>query len=416
MHIYEQYLKKHNIPGQFVSGWHKSVSIIIVIPCYNEPEIKHTLDSLQKCTLPETHIEVIILINSGELTPNHIISQNRETYSMILQEFPFDPDKNLNFKPWIIEGIRKKHAGAGYARKLAMDMAVSTFNGMGNENGLIVSLDADTLVEPNYLTELFNVYSDPEIQGGTIHFEHPVTDSDEPENQAILLYELHLRYYHNALKEIGFPYFYYTIGSAFFIRALEYARHGGMNRKQGGEDFYFLHKVLPHINKKILTSTKVIPSSRISDRVPFGTGPKIRQYLETGEMLTYCMEAFTSLQNFFSLKEKLFETGINQIQGFINAVPEPLYTFLIEFNAEEKLMELNQNTANIQTFTKRFFDLFNAFFIVKYLNESHLQYFNMKNVWPEVSDFFKKHFHIVSGSPYDLLNQIRQSDIKTTEK
>ncbi|MFB6317510.1 glycosyltransferase [Saccharicrinis sp. FJH54] len=415
MHIYEQYLSKHQIPGQLLTEWQKNVSIVIVIPCYNEPDIKNTLLSLKNCETPKTHIEVIVLINSGELSQENIILQNRNTYNMILSEFPFTPEANLNFRPWIVEGIRKKHTGAGYARKLGMDLAVSLFNGSGNENGLIVSLDADTLVESNYLQELFTVYSNSEIRGGTIHFEHPVTDSTAPENMAILLYELHLRYYHNALRQIGFPYYYYTIGSAFYIRAMEYAKHGGMNRRQGGEDFYFLHKVLPHITNRTITTTKVMPSSRISDRVPFGTGPRIRQYLETGEMLTYSHEAFHSLQVFFSLKEKLFRARIEQLQQLMYSVPEPLRSFLSAIDSEKKMMDLKQNTANIQTFTKRFFDLFNAFFIVKYLNETHLQCFEMKSVWPEAAGFFKMHYNIHSDSPYDLLCQIRLNDIKTSK-
>ena len=412
MHIYEQYLAKHNVPKQFVSGWHKGISMSVVIPCYNEPEIKKTLHSLQNCSLPDTHIEVIILINSGEQAPAYVINQNKETYNMILNEFPFNAERKINFKPWIIEGIRKKHSGAGYARKLGMDMAVSTFNSIEHENGLIVSLDADTLVEPNYIQEIFKVYSDPEVHGGTIHFEHPVTESDNPENMAILLYELHLRYFHNALKHIGFPYHYYTIGSAFFIRAVDYVRHGGMNRKQGGEDFYFLHKVLPYIPSKTLTSTKVMPSSRISDRVPFGTGPRIIQYLQTGEMWTYSFEAFESLQLLLRSHEDLFEANADSIQQKILAIPEPLKAFLVQFNAVDKLIEIKRNTANIQNFKKRFFDLFNAFFIVKYLNESHRGFFRMEDVLTAASGFVKKNYNKELGSPMELLIFFRQQDTK----
>ena len=57
-------------------------------------------------------------------------------------------------------------------------------------------------------------------------------------------------------------------------------KQDGLNKKQAGEDFYFLQKIMPMGNYFELNSTTVHPSSRTSDRVPFGTGPIINQYLK----------------------------------------------------------------------------------------------------------------------------------------
>lgn len=410
MHILEPYLKKHNVASPLVSEWHRAVSMVIVIPCYNEPNLNETLEALRCCSPIHKHVEVILLINSGEQCSEAVKTQNRVSYNMVLSEFPFDPLAYINFKPWIIEGIRKKHAGAGYARKLGMDMAVSLFNSIENSNGLIVSLDADTLVDKNYLSELEKVYLDKDLDGGTIHFEHPLSSSGSPENMAILLYELHLRYYHNALKAIGFPYHYYTIGSAFFIRARTYARFGGMNRRQGGEDFYFLHKVLPNLRYITIVSTKVMPSSRASDRVPFGTGPRIKQYLQNGKMLTYDWHAFNQLKTFFTKTPAFYSQGDQKLENLIKHFNEPLQSFLIQNEAVEKLIEIKRNTSNYQSFNKRFYGYFNAFFIVKYLNESHQTRYQMQDVFKESSSFIKQHFNLNFDSPYALLMHFRKLD------
>ena len=42
---------------------------------------------------------------------------------------------------------------------------------------------------------------------------------------------------------VGYPDSIYTIGSAFAVRAEAYMKQGGMNRRQAGEDFYFLYKL-----------------------------------------------------------------------------------------------------------------------------------------------------------------------------
>ena len=62
--------------------------------------------------------------------------------------------------------------------------------------------------------------------------------------EAIMKYELYLRYYRLALEYTGHPHAYHCIGSAFAVRTLDYVAQGGMNKRQAGEDFYFLQKLI----------------------------------------------------------------------------------------------------------------------------------------------------------------------------
>src|SRR4029434_9989987 len=101
--------------------------------------------------------------------------------------------------------------------------------------------------------------------------------------KAIAAYELHLRYYLQALRTAGFPHGYHTIGSSMAVRARTYMEQGGMNRRQAGEDFYFLHKLIPLGGFTELNSTTVYPLPRPSNRVPFGTGRAVSEWLiQTG--------------------------------------------------------------------------------------------------------------------------------------
>jgi hypothetical protein len=41
-----------------------------------------------------------------------------------------------------------------------------------------------------------------------------------------------------------FSYAYHTVGSAMAVKAYQYVKVGGMNRRQAGEDFYFIQKLV----------------------------------------------------------------------------------------------------------------------------------------------------------------------------
>ena len=117
-----------------------------------------------------------------------------------------------------------------------------------NQNGIIASFDADTLCEANYLIEIenhFNKY--PETNSCTVYFEHPTGGTEFSENiyHSIIQYELYLRYYKQALQHTTFPYVCHSVGSCMVFKASLYTKQGGMNRKQAGEDFYFMQKIVP---------------------------------------------------------------------------------------------------------------------------------------------------------------------------
>ena len=97
------------------------------------------------------------------------------------------------------------------------------------------------------------------------------------------------------------------MGSAIGVKALPYIKAGGMNRRQAGEDFYFIQKLVPAGGYFSLNSTVVYPSPRPSFRVPFGTGASITKLTESDEplLLTYNILAFKELKIFFQYGRRL---------------------------------------------------------------------------------------------------------------
>ena len=150
-----------------------------------------------------------------------------------------------------------------------MDEALRRFDDIGRTEGIIAGYDADCRCETNYLTALERHFHEhPRSSGCSIYFEHPLQGQLSPQiYEAAAAYELHLRYYIQALRYSGFPHAHHTLGSCMAVRADAYCEQGGMNKRKAGEDFYFLHKIIPLGGFTDLTATTVHPSPRPSDQV-----------------------------------------------------------------------------------------------------------------------------------------------------
>lgn len=184
--------------------------------------------------------------------------------------------------------------GVGLARKIGMDLALEwlDFDGI---DPLLICLDADTLVQPDYLAAITNHFNATNAGGAAIPFRHRA--AEDPAGQAAIdRYELFLRVYVLGMELSRSPYAFHTVGSAMACRAAAYAASGGMNRRLAGEDFYFLQQVHKTAGVVPLKGTIVHPSPRSSHRVPFGTGRAVGDMISKGkELLFYQPCLFTIL-------------------------------------------------------------------------------------------------------------------------
>ncbi len=364
------------------------LKFIAVIPCFNEFNLIETLISIRNCEKIKSSIEVIIVINSSEDTQQEILDQNIKTFNEVKNWIAQHEDSSLRFFILHEKDLPKKFAGAGLARKIGMDQAIARFNKLDKDNGVIVSIDADSKLKTNYFVELekhFNKFH--KTNAVTTYFEHPIEGNEFKADiyDAVSQYELYMRYYKLSLNYTGFPYSYYTVGSCFSINANTYVKQGGMNRKQAGEDFYFLHKIFPLGNCYEINTTCVYPSSRPSDRVPFGTGPMVKSIVESKneEFLTYNLDSFIELKSFLSNVNQLFRIDDHGLDQLLNNLPKCISEFLIENEISSSINEINLNSSNIKTFTKRFFNWFDAFKVLKFLNFAHENHYEKQALMNE---------------------------------
>lgn len=362
-------------PAMIEEAPDKRTGIIVVVPSFDEPSLSDLLDSLASCKEPLCKTEVIIVVNAPVHADNESIKNNRET---LIKADKWREKSRPFFRLHLmnVERPRIKGWGVGLARKTGMDEALRRFDTIKKPDGVIACLDGDCTVADNYFQALeAELLNKTEQKACSVYFEHPVAGEQYPPEvyNAVLQYEIHLRYYFQALKYSGFPYVYHTVGSTIAVKAVTYMKAGGMNRRQAGEDFYFVQKLVPQGGYFSLNSTAVYPSPRISDRVPFGTGAAVGKIVgsERKVMATYNPAAFTDLKTFFQMADDYYKIMDDHHKKLYLKLPDSVSSFIEYDEWKEKLAEIKRNTSSPDSFKKRFFEWFNMFKVVKYLNFVH---------------------------------------------
>ncbi|HBC88864.1 MAG TPA: hypothetical protein DCZ94_18125 [Lentisphaeria bacterium] len=308
---YEKYILKnrggHRLEGQPCRKYKNAV----VIPAYAEMEfLPHALKALSEnnpAELEETMI--VVVVNNpppGAADPAKVRENTEKLEAMRNSQFPYQYRLQFFWIDASSHGLEiNPKEGVGAARKIGMDAALE-FLDLDRGAPLIISLDADTMVEKNYLETIHGYFiSNPGMAGATVNFRHQPGRTPE-EDAAITQYELFMRYYVEGLRISQSPYAYNVLGSAMVCKAEDYVRSGGMRRRNGGEDFYFMQALRKLGGIGQITGTTVHPSPRPSDRVPFGTGPRISQILNgRQELMFYNPEIFFILKKLFSIVDGL---------------------------------------------------------------------------------------------------------------
>ena len=229
--------------------------------------------------------------------------------------------------------------GVGEARKIGMDYALDFFDTADFENSIICSLDADTVIEKNYFSLIReNFRENPDCGVLTFNVCHR-SDAENP--RAIAQYEKYLKSYREGLEFAGSPYAFYTVGSAFAVRASSYIRAGGMRKLPAGEDFYFLQSAVKSSAVKHCSLITVYPSARYSARVPFGTGTALRA-------IDSDAKEFTPFPDFaFAALKKVIDSAttdnLSSADKFLSALPAESANFFIQHNFAENWQKVISN-------------------------------------------------------------------------
>ena len=366
---------------------HRSVEpcrYFIAIPIYDEPDVTGVLKSLTDCSAPSARFRIIATVNHPAGVNDNVRIRSQVAIDSLLE---FQHSKIL--PDWldlvVVEALDlpPRKAGVGLARKIGMDLCLREIETAFSEC-VLVALDADCRVSPEYLKSLEEHFEfHPEWSSCSIYYEHPLDRcEDEHTRDAISQYETHLRLYTDLVRLTGLPYGYHTVGSSMAVRADTYIRLGGMNTRKAGEDFYFLEKFMKTGNHSRLQTTAVYPSHRISHRVPFGTGRAMSEMLDPKEngptestnrerkmWMTYPLEIFDYLKDFTEDWDQAYHQDLDQYFQETR-IAKPLAEYLHQSGDHKAIRTIRGRSTSLKVFRKNMSHHFDAFWIMKWANDS----------------------------------------------
>ena len=209
-----------------------------------------------------------------------------------------------------------RELGVGLARKIGADLALALINSGAITTNWIHSTDADVSLPPDY----FSLPAPDRGDAAVIHsFQHRFSPELE---LASRLYDIAMHYYVLGLRWAGSRNSYHSIGSTLSISARHYARVRGFPRRNAGEDFYLLNKLVKSGRVSNAGRFDVQPEhagsvilidARLSDRAPFGTGAALQTIAGLSAPITqylyYDPRIFCLLRTFIQQLHQAQQTG-----------------------------------------------------------------------------------------------------------
>ncbi len=201
--------------------------------------------------------------------------------------------------------------GVGLARKLGLDLACALWAHGGLESPWLHTTDADATLSRDYFAGSDDVRSGAAAL--TYRFWHTLC-GEASVDRATALYEVWMRYYAVGLARAGSPFAMHTLGSTIAVHADAYSAARGVPKRQAGEDFHLLAKLAKLGAIVTPEAGRVELASRLSTRVPFGTGPGVASFragLERGiQPSLYDPRAFAALSELLRYLARVEQGGL----------------------------------------------------------------------------------------------------------
>ena len=344
----------------FTTDAKDNYSALIAIPSCKEalnlPDVITSLEKNDTSLLSET----LIIINVN----NRLNDQNQDNQQTLKWLRSYQGPANLAFLDSTIEPYAyPEKFGVGLARHQAVTSGLDYIS----SKAPVISLDGDSPVNPNYLSEIFSyINNSPKFGAGHVNFKHRLEGSPE-EIEAIQLYDRHLHLHREQLEKANSPHAWYAIGSTIICTKEAYLKSGGYNpRRMAGEDFYLLQQ-LSKVGYQIEMIDKafVYPSNRESYRVPFGTGKAVSDILKSGEWLTYHPQCYKILKSVLDIIQlNLHKSG----DDLINSLPSEGQEWFIERKFNEIWAKLQANSKDENALLQRFHEWLDAFQTLKFIH------------------------------------------------
>ncbi|WOJ92661.1 hypothetical protein R0135_12820 [Congregibacter variabilis] len=363
--------------------WSQSWEQVLVIPAYGEsPEVLKNLSQY-------TNTLMILVINHPDTDANSQRNDALRDHLTTLVQQQRIPGANASLEQLprgnhvlVVERPTALPAkeGVGLARKIGCDLALALFAKGQVQSPWIHCSDADARLPKDY----FKAAKTAKLAVAlTYPFTHLPPD-DPREHTAIELYESYLQSYVEGLHRAGSLYAFHTIGSCIAVDAEAYAQVRGFPRRAAGEDFYLLNKLAKQGSVITPRCTPLSLSARLSNRVPFGTGPALTALLSQDSFADiayfYDPRCYKALAVVLSYVERFGNPDLqaNDFKQALEDHPE-VFTALQHLGLEDFLAHAKNQCADTDAFVKQFHQWLDGFKTLKLIHA-------LTEHWPKVTE------------------------------
>ena len=412
-YLEKKFLKKWNLEWAETSGIEKVIVIPTICEFDNIQRLLLSIARNYKSCLQNSLL--IFVINNSISSQQEVKDDNKSSLKFLRALMGRNPSDQLS-NQIIQSGMRiglidaasegkefdDAVAGVGLARKIGMDTALQIFDYSIPGKKLIISLDADCLVEENYLSEISLFFKNQNAFAATVNFQHNLSE-DGINRPGIIAYEIFLRHYVAGLLFAESPYAFHTVGSTVVCDHEAYIKVGGMNTKKAAEDFYFLQKLAKSYGIHRINSTKVRPSARESWRVPFGTGRSMSDFSSNKkDILIFDPDVYVVLKEWLKLFNS--DTSLNPDLTYKEAgkIHPELCRFLENRGFIQDWEKILENSKSIKQLDYQRRNRFDAFETLKLMHHLRDNSFPMVDIASGVEKLFKVVQH---SAKFDLRNE-----------
>ena len=280
----------------------------------------------------------------------------RDERMSILVVDRFTPDRRL-----------PSRQGVGLARKIGADVALELIAAGRVRHPFFAMTDADARLPEDYFGRIAEI--EPDCSAAMFPFWHEPGREGEVD-RATALYEIHLRYIQRGLQWANSPYAFHSLGSTMAVHALSYALVRGVPKRQAAEDFYLLGKLSKLRPLIRLRGAPVRIRSRLSNRVPFGTGAETGKLARGDELELYHPDCFAAVRDLTRGLQCLAGKSPDQdaMEALLSRLSPPVQSFLVRQGALRTWPKLGEQAPSAAARLGRYHGWFDGFRTLKLIH------------------------------------------------
>lgn len=379
-----QYRQRHAEPeADLAALCRDTFDFVLVVPAYGEsPDF---MEGYRAAASAAGSVLVVVVVNGRVGAPAAVDTANATCMRALTTRFSLVPlgsggwigrdAENPNLGLLVVDRFSAGHClparqGVGLARKIGADLALSLIVSKRVRHPLIAMTDADAYLPADYFARLGRV--EPQYSAALLPFWHEPS-GERRIDRATALYEIRLRYFQRGLQWADSPYAFHTVGSTMVVDACAYALVRGVPKRRAGEDFYLLDKLSKLGPITSLPGEPIRLRSRLSERVPFGTGSESAKLARGTDLLLYHPACFVAVKQLVADLQRLAEaagpgTAPTVISDLLARMPPLARSFLDAQGAPQAWQGITAQAPDPVTRLRRLHGWFDGFRTLKLIH------------------------------------------------